>query len=326
MEHQHIIETDEICSLDRLQELINAGFCSSDVALGDSTTVCRARLGQVQLGGVDVLRYYGSGIQKAQRRVSHIRQDRADHYMLYVPLSAEVDMLQDGHQAKITPGTFAFVTMARPFTGAVYGAQPGDSYATLHVRIPASLLRERFPYIDDFCNHAFKIAPGASRIMTAVLNAAFQDGTLLTESQALAFGRTVVDVVANAALEGAELCGFTSTQPRRGRQAALVRIQGFIEENLSNPNLTTSHIADKCGISVRHLHSLFEDTGCSVASWVREMRLQRCRDMLRNPRMQDRSLTEVAFDWGFNDASHFSRVYKNRFGHSPSEERRWLKN
>jgi AraC-like DNA-binding protein len=72
-------------------------------------------------------------------------------------------------------------------------------------------------------------------------------------------------------------------------------------------------------MSVRYLHRLFEDAGASVRATILARRLDRCRDALAgSPR---RSISEIAFAWGFNDAAHFSRVFKARFGGSPRDLR-----
>ena len=37
--------------------------------------------------------------------------------------------------------------------------------------------------------------------------------------------------------------------------------------------------------------------------------------------MTGRTLTEIAYSWGFSDFSHFSRCYKEKFGCSPKHDR-----
>ena len=39
--------------------------------------------------------------------------------------------------------------------------------------------------------------------------------------------------------------------------------------------------------------------------------------MLGDPTCARRSVTEIAFLWGFQDVSHFSRVFKERFDAPP---------
>jgi AraC-like DNA-binding protein len=50
-------------------------------------------------------------------------------------------------------------------------------------------------------------------------------------------------------------------------------------------------------------------------------RLEACRRELGDPQQGHRSISDIAFGWGFNDAAHFSRAFRERFGLSPREWR-----
>jgi AraC-like DNA-binding protein len=52
-----------------------------------------------------------------------------------------------------------------------------------------------------------------------------------------------------------------------------------------------------------------------------ELRLGRARDLLRNVRLYDLPVTEVAARCGFADPSHFARRFRGRFGQSPVQFR-----
>ncbi len=81
--------------------------------------------------------------------------------------------------------------------------------------------------------------------------------------------------------------------------------------------LDPARIADAHGISVRHVHRLFHESGDTVAAAIRRERLDRCRADLEDPHQRARSITEIALRWGFNDSAHFSRAFRARFGVSP---------
>ena len=96
-----------------------------------------------------------------------------------------------------------------------------------------------------------------------------------------------------------------------------LRIEQFIAEHLAEPTLKPEPIAAAAGISVRHLHRLFARKGRSVSDWIRERRLEQCRNDLTNPRLRDRTITDIAFHWGFCESAHFSRSFKELFGICP---------
>jgi len=72
---------------------------------------------------------------------------------------------------------------------------------------------------------------------------------------------------------------------------------------------------------VRHLHRLFSARGRRVSDCIREQRLERCSADFADRRFLEKSITEIAFSWGFSDSAHFSRCFKLRFGVSPREFR-----
>jgi AraC-like DNA-binding protein len=110
--------------------------------------------------------------------------------------------------------------------------------------------------------------------------------------------------------------------PRRDpHEELLERIREHIEQRLGSTDLTPASIAAAHFISTRHLHALFHDTGATVAGWVRQRRLERCRRDLVAPRFADAPVSVIAARWGFVDAAHFSRAFKAEFGMPPREYR-----
>ena len=81
-------------------------------------------------------------------------------------------------------------------------------------------------------------------------------------------------------------------------------------------------IASANHISVRYLHKLFHEEGTSVARWVRERRLDNCRRDLEDPALARRGVQAIARRWGFQDAAHFTRIFKASFGEPPGQYRR----
>ncbi len=79
------------------------------------------------------------------------------------------------------------------------------------------------------------------------------------------------------------------------------------------------------GISTRYLSKLFESAGTSAGRFIWEQRLARIERDLGNATLADRSISDIAFGWGFNDMSHFSRAFRARFGDCPRSYRAQLR-
>ena len=100
----------------------------------------------------------------------------------------------------------------------------------------------------------------------------------------------------------------------------LPRMLSHVEAHLEDHGLTPTHTAERFGVSVRYLHMLFTATGTTFSAHVRSRRLAAMRRDLADPRLAGRSVTEIAFAWGFADAAHASRAFSAAYGVSPS---RW---
>ena len=98
------------------------------------------------------------------------------------------------------------------------------------------------------------------------------------------------------------------------------RVFQYIEARLGDADMTPASIAAGNGISLRYLYLLFNDHETTVAGWIRQRRLARCRSELANTR-STRTISEIAYKWGFSDAAHFSRLFKSAYGIAPTQFR-----
>ena len=92
-----------------------------------------------------------------------------------------------------------------------------------------------------------------------------------------------------------------------------------MEENIEKP-LSLDRIADSTGMSRRQIERLFRrHLDCVPKKYYLEMRLRRARELLLQTAMP---ITDITTSCGFKSPPHFSRCYRNQFGHPPSAERR----
>src|SRR5712692_6801798 len=107
-----------------------------------------------------------------------------------------------------------------------------------------------------------------------------------------------------------------TTLDSSGPVAMYVRAQAFIREHLRDPDLSIDQISAALGCTKRYLHMLFSDRGMTVSDYIWQARLQNCRQELEA--QGGKTITDVAFSWGFSSSSHFSRVFRKYFGIVPS--------
>jgi AraC-like DNA-binding protein len=120
---------------------------------------------------------------------------------------------------------------------------------------------------------------------------------------------------------------IASEAPRlsSGRAVTLLRVQAAIDARLSDSELDPVAVAAAAGVSVRYANAALARQGTSIAKLIQTKRLDRCRRALEDPAQRQRSVSEIAYGWGFSDMTHFGRRFKAAFGMSPRDHRK-LKN
>jgi AraC-like DNA-binding protein len=98
-----------------------------------------------------------------------------------------------------------------------------------------------------------------------------------------------------------------------GRRLA---IKEFIAANLDDLDLNVDTVRAAFHYSRSSIYRLFDSEG-GIARYIREQRLLRCFDELTQPGRSPR-VREVATRWGFDNPSHFHRLFTRRFGLAPS--------
>jgi AraC-like DNA-binding protein len=105
--------------------------------------------------------------------------------------------------------------------------------------------------------------------------------------------------------------------PLNSRDALRERVKFYISAHLADPELSIDKLAAVARCSKRYLHMIFRPENRSISDYIVQARLARCREDLLDPRLGRRSITEIAYAWGFNSSTHFSRCFRREFGISP---------
>ncbi len=101
-------------------------------------------------------------------------------------------------------------------------------------------------------------------------------------------------------------------------QRSMIKVAQLMEEHIEKP-LSLDRIARATGLSRRQIERLFKrHLDCVPKRYYLEMRLRRARELLLQTAMP---IMDVTTSCGFKSPPHFSRCYRNQFGHPPSAER-----
>lgn len=111
--------------------------------------------------------------------------------------------------------------------------------------------------------------------------------------------------------------GSTSDRLKNLDEEFLERTLDIVEKNISNPEFNAELLSQKMNISrmqlYRKLRSLTDQT---AHEFIRSIRLKEAARLLKEKRM---TITEVAYEVGFNDLTYFARCFRKQFNTSPSE-------
>ncbi|BCH21495.1 helix-turn-helix domain-containing protein [Mesorhizobium sp. L-8-3] len=219
---------------------------------------------------------------------------------------------QGGREAHVGANQIFLVDTSKPFWIET------DDIWTRSVYLDSSFWREVFPERDFYTATALSCDVGMGRICRDLIEQIFIYARDCPPHLVNRMAGTLADLLATS------MVADIAAGPEHGNatNVALDRIKTFMRENLADPELDCSAVAAHMGVSVRHVHSIFAQTGKSVMRWVWDERLRRIAREISLPAIEGKPVSAIAFEWGFREAAHFSRQFKARYGVSPTEYRR----
>lgn len=266
-----------------------------------------------RLGPVGVGRVRTSTPHSVHRTAGLIHRDNPEHYRVVLAISGSPRLAQDGRATQLSRGEFAIYDFTRPYELAY------DSAVQLAVfSIPRDLLALPMDSVAELSALPIGSESGAGALAVPLLRRVATDHETYAPGSAARLSTVVMDVVGAAIAERLEL---TRSLPADSRQRTLLlRVHAFIERHLGDPGLDPGQVAAAHHVSVRYLHRLFEAENTTVAAWIRQRRLERCRADLAAG--GDEPVSTIAARWGLPDSAHFSRLFRRAYGMPPAEYRR----
>ncbi|WP_245969856.1 helix-turn-helix domain-containing protein [Thiocapsa rosea] len=220
---------------------------------------------------------------------------------------------QADRTAILSDGDLCLVRGSRPLT-----LEQDACFESILVSVPEKEIAARFPLW-----RAALLTPIDSG---SGVPAVFREAVLSLKRWSGSLGDAGSEGLADAVLDlmGAVICCAVPINSDCVRRSFYHqdRIKTFARLNLANPELSIELIAEAVGLSPRQIHRLFANEELSLMRWIWVQRLEQCyRELIQDGSAQ-RSISEIAYAWGFNDQAHFSRTFRKHFGVSPRSLRR----
>jgi AraC-like DNA-binding protein len=212
--------------------------------------------------------------------------------------------VQNGRSVLLSPGDTTLMDSGGPWSSSC-----ANDCARLYLRVPHWMMENRLRLREIPIAQRISGTKGVGAMLSRMAQSLYEQAEWLQAEE----GAAALD----AYFQILWTC-IGRAEPDEPRTShAQSRIQKFIDDHLSDPGLAPAVIAAAADISVRHLHRLFANAGRTLGDSIRAGRLERCRNDLANPRLRNKTITEIAFSWGFSDSAHFSRSFRQQFGICP---------
>jgi AraC-like DNA-binding protein len=271
-------------------------------------SIARTAIGDLTLADV-----YSEAQVVRHSRV-HVTRTRSPLFFLHLQLEGESISRQDGRDAHLQPGDFTLCDSTRHYD-IIF---PGTN-RMLVLGIPDTQLRRQIASPECMVAIPMQASLGVRGLFSRFLRSYWTECRRdLDDSSAGRVTTAIMDLL------GAAYADVPS--PRSGRTslatAHRLRIVSYIEAHLHDPELTPTRIAAACRMTPRYLYHLSSGQEETVARYILRRRLDACARALVSDARRGHTITEIAFDHGFNSPTHFGRVFRAKFGLTPREYRR----
>jgi len=306
-----LLSTDDVAARDRApawREWVFSHFGGLESDLYGDTEfdghMAASRAGDVILTKLEANRH------RVLRSPQLARTSETGYLKIVAPWLGSASVHQEGREACARSGGWVIYD-----TTGSYAIDNPERTEHLIVMLPKDQMAERGVRLNDLMARHVGGASGISRVALETMRSTYQELPHMSEDAARGAGELIMQLVRLSLLElGGQDTAVTQ------REALRDRIRGHVARHLRDPQLSIDGIARALNCSKRHLYNAFSGDSDTLAGYIQQQRLAACVRELQAT-AGARSITEVALSWGFSSPSHFSRVFREHTGMSPSEFR-----
>jgi AraC family transcriptional activator of tynA and feaB len=310
-----LFSTKDVHPRDRFDYWHNVA-CKNLVA-HDSYTECRQTFTAEMQGGrladVGLVLFENTSMAVAHTRC-HVDQARNDDLFVCRQVAGLLELEQNGREAAIEPGDITLLDPLLPYAGRF-----SSGSKLLVLKVPRRALEARVGNTREMIIRSIKPTETENGLTSSFL--------AMLPGYTDKMGPAATDIIKDQTLDLVAVSLAKAMELHRPkvssvRSLALLNVRAAIAARLSDPALDPATVAAAAGISVRYANAvLAQEEGTSLARLIQARRLARCRRALEDPLQMHRTISEIAYGWGFSDMTHFGRRFKAAYGMSPTEYR-----
>ncbi|MGN7293420.1 helix-turn-helix domain-containing protein [Rhizobium sp. SAFR-030] len=237
-----------------------------------------------------------------------VTRDDHDHFIVTIVVGGQI-RFADQNARRMRPGDVSILDLRTPMT-CVFS--PGE---TIHLIIPRLFLPLAVAPPDPVAFRVLRPHRVASRFLEDLARMLVQMASYAERGEAMALA-SVLKTPITFCFEGPDASPSTATVSRHAPD-----LRRFIEDNLDRIDLNPAFLLKRFALSRTQMFRQFQASG-GVETYIRRRRLRRSLVALADPASAHRQIGEIAYDNGFPDETHFSRLFKQAYGTTPRAYRR----
>lgn len=240
---------------------------------------------------------------------------RPDFFLCLRSDPGPVSFSQRGRDVTFDPATAVLGTCNDPVD-----LRARDRNGFLQVAVPQARLEDHVAGLEDLVAKPLDSRTPAMRHLRRYLTLLVEsDGPADDPDLAAHIETTLLDLMTLALGAGRDASEIA--QMRGLRAARLQDVLSNIRAGFANPDFSPDEIASRLGVTPRYVQTLLQEAGSTFTERVLELRLQRARSMLSDPRNDRMKIGEISEACGFSEISYFNRCFRRRFGLTPTAAR-----
>lgn len=243
-----------------------------------------------------------------ERTVGCVSRGHADYAKLIWLLNGELHVVQDRHHARLTSGLLSICDTARPYR--------------IEVTCDAEFLVMSLPY--SKLPGWLKISEGMTGRPLSGLAFDASLASLITlinkaDISQINDCETVLVSVNEMIAVALSRCAMALSGTKNRDQQKFVAAMHLIRQHVLDPELSPDFLANKLHMSKRSLYLLFQENQSSPATAITDARFERVLQLLRDPSLDQQTISRAAIDCGFGNLQAFSKAFRKRYGQTPRE-------
>jgi AraC-like DNA-binding protein len=281
------------------------------VDAGKACASFEGRLWSYRLGAIDVSRAYSTAAI-IRRTGTDVGRTRDRSFLVSISEDNNYSMRTASWERIVRPNDLVITDATQR------GLILHSGCTALTLRVPEERFKQHVPGVDDVVGLVVPGDRGAGLLAATMIRA-------LAPNKVDAFDPSSAEHLATAvlhAIAAAYAEAFDARViPASTAAARRYEITQFVDANLHDADLSVAQVAAAFGVSDRYVRMLFEESDESLSAYIQRRRLEESARQLRDPLWRSRTVSEIAFSWGFNSLGSYDRAFKARFDMTPREYR-----